>query len=61
MGSDEVRIGMFMTGQFPFKYDWFVSTTCCEVVPGFRTMKAQQMLPDKMVIVQNKTRSVYKT
>ena len=51
MGSDSVRLVMFTTGRFPFKYGRFVYMACREVVFGYLTLTGQEVLPDKTVTV----------
>ena len=48
---------MFTTGPFPFKYGRFVCMACREVESWYSTT-GQEVLPDKMVTVQDKTESV---
>ena len=35
MINSQVRSGMFSTSRFPFKYGWFVTTACQEVVSRY--------------------------
>ena len=49
MGSDLVRLGLFSTGWFPFKYGHYCSMACYGVLSGYWT--GQQVLPDKTLKV----------
>ena len=58
MGIVEVRSEMFVTGQFPFKYGWFVCMACGEVDSWYLTTTGREVLPDRTVTVKDKTGSV---
>ena len=51
IGSDQVRLEMFTTGQFPFNYSQLVCMACPEVVFSYLIMRGLGVLPDKMVTV----------
>ena len=58
LDEEEVRVGMFTTGWFPFKYSWFISVYCClchEKMCRYGTKTGWQVFPDKMVTVKGKT------
>ena len=42
---------LFMTCQFPFKYNQHFAAACHGVMSGFLTRTGQQVFPDKMVTV----------
>ena len=50
-GSDQIRLVMFMTGRFAFKYSQFWCIACREVVSWYLTVTGQEVLSDNMVTV----------
>ena len=54
MGSDQIRLFMFMTGLFSFKYGRFVLMTCLEVESWYLTRTEWEVFQDKTVTLQDK-------
>ena len=57
-GTDQVRLVMFKTVQFAFKYSRFVYMACQEVMFRYLTKTSQEVLPYKMVTKKYKMGSV---
>ena len=55
MPSDRVRSGLFITDQFPFKYDQYCSTGSRGVLSGYWTTTGWQVLPGQKGSVYSKT------
>ena len=49
-GSDQVKLGLFSTALFAFKYGWFVTMACCGV-HGTCVWQDGKFFPDRTEIV----------